>query len=390
MIFGLFGSKKGKGFHELLAEYLLHQQVVGQIAKAQSLQKLGRGQEAGVLLRETEKKIVAQIRAQPNDKQGHLLLAMFYVETGVVDLAEKTIEQLLGHREFQLTEDERFVLSAELQKIKRQRPIDERGKGGPEGFTTIYCCQHCGRLHNFASMPCPHCDRCPETIDQTARSLILSNAHFKVPALLLLAREMEKGRSASDVIPNLAQDIRTYLSSAERKEAVTKVLAILNENKHKHHRSLAQVRACADCGHRILLSAAEKCDKCDSTTDWPEAVRVLVCMDNLLWLFEQRAEPVGSESLSEFVCVLVGMTNNLLRKQEVPSSSIRRYALDLLGNAGVIADLGKGAIIETKNPQQLKIYLVKDSMREDSESFGMFWYKELEYFAQRMVGGVEA
>ncbi|MGE0556759.1 MAG: hypothetical protein AB7E73_14010 [Burkholderiales bacterium] len=390
MIFGFLGSKKSKGFHELLAEYLLHQQVVGHIAKAQSLQKLGRGQEANMLLRETERKIVAQIQAHPRDKQGHLLLAMFYTETGVVDLAEKTIERLLGNREFQLSEDERFVLSAEMQKIKRQRPIDERRKGGPEGFTTIYCCQHCGRLHNFVSMPCPHCDWCPETIDQTARSLILSNAHFKVPALLLLSREMEKGRPANDVVPNLAQDARTYVASGERKEAVTKVLSLLNENKRKHHRSLPQVRACNNCGHRILLSSAEKCDKCDSTTDWPDAVRTLVCMDNLLWLFEQRAEPAATESLSELVCVLVSMTNNLLRKQETPQSDVRRYALDLLGKAGAIADLGKGAIIETKNPQQLKIYLVKDSMREDSESFGLFWYKELEYFAQKMVNGVEA
>lgn len=29
-------------------------------------------------------------------------------------------------------------------------------------------------------------------------------------------------------------------------------------------------------------------------------------------------------------------------------------------------------------------------MREDSESFGLFWYKELEYFAQKMVSGIEA
>lgn len=80
----------------------------------------------------------------------------------------------------------------------------------------------------------------------------------------------------------------------------------------------------------------------DEGSEWPDAVRTLVCMDNLLWLFEQRAEPAATESLSELVCALVGMTNNLLRKQEGPPSNVRRYTLDLLGKAGAIADLGKG------------------------------------------------
>lgn len=388
-MFGLFGSKKkDKGFSELLAEYVVHQQVVGHLSKAASLQKLGRREEAAQVLTATEQMILAQLRKAPRDKQAHLLLAMFYVETEKVDRAQATLAEALNSNLYVLTDEERLVLAAELQKLQRQQPLEQRSKEGPVGFTTIYGCQNCGRLHNFVSMPCPHCDWHPTTLEQTARSLVLSNAHFKIPALLLLAREMTNGRPASDVVPNLLQDGKTYLSVPEQARMVEKVLGLLVENAHKHHRLFADVRGCPNCGENVLISAAEECGKCKSNLDWPDVVRTIACMDNLLWLLEQRSEPTASAQFSEFVCVLVSMVNNLMRKQESPPDKVRQYALRLIGELGAIADLGKGAVIETKNPNQLKIYLVKDSMREDSQDFGMFWYKELEFFVAKMNSGV--
>jgi hypothetical protein len=53
-----------------------------------------------------------------------------------------------------------------------------------------------------------------------------------------------------------------------------------------------------------------------------------------------------------------------------------------------IADANRGAIIDTTNPEKLKIYLVKESMLEDSEQFGLFLYSELEFFAKIMINGV--
>lgn len=34
--------------------------------------------------------------------------------------------------------------------------------------------------------------------------------------------------------------------------------------------------------------------------------------------------------------------------------------------------------------------ILQDSMREDSQDFGMFWYRELEFFVTKMKGGVNA
>jgi hypothetical protein len=152
---------------------------------------------------------------------------------------------------------------------------------------------------------------------------------------------------------------------------------------------MSMLRECTNCGTRVLASDAKHCEKCDQPVSWPDAIRALACMDNLLWLFEQRVEVSPSEEFSEFVCLLVRMTNNLLRKQEDPLDAHRKYALDLLEKMGVISDLNCGAIIETRNPRELEIYFVKDSMLEDTATFGLFLWNELKLFVGKMVRGIK-
>jgi uncharacterized protein with PIN domain len=387
MVFGFFGPKKKKEtMADLLAEVLTYQQLLKHLAKAQSLQKLDRKNEADQVVQECERMLEHYLSQNRHDKDAHMMLALFYYETGMVDRAETLIDRLLKSAEFQLTDQERLILSGELQKIRRERPLDRRPTGSPEGFTQVYCCQNCGRLHNFVSMPCPHCDWSPQTFDEAARSIVLSNSHFKIPDLLVLSREISKGRRADDVVPNLRKDGQTYLTKANH--AVEQVFSLLRQNEHKNHRSLKTVRECANCGGRVLFSGAEECEECRARVNWPDAVRALACMDNLLWLLEQRVEVSSSREFSDFVCVLVSMTNNLLRKQEPPSDRYRKYILNLLASMTVISDMNNGAVIETKNPRDLKIYLVKDKMRNDSETFGLFLFRELELFIEKMIHGI--
>ena len=389
MMFGLFGSKKKKeNVADLLAEFVTYQQLVGRINKAQSLQKLNRVDEAQQVLLEAERMAKNYLNQNPKEKKAHMMLVLFYSEIGSFEQAEPIIQRLLTSGEFQLNDEEKLILSAELQKIQRQRPANQRTVGGPAGFTQIYCCANCGRLHNFVSMPCPHCDWSPQTIDETARSIILSNSHFKVPALLTLAREMANGRTANDIVPNLVNDGKTYLSIQKQKQLVEQVFSMLRKNEHKNYRSLNMVRECPDCGNRVLFSGSEECEKCGELVNWPDALRILACMDNLLWLFEQRVEVSSSDAFSDFVCILVAMTNNLLRKQKFPSLRDRQYSLKLLTDIGAVCDLNKGAVIDTKNPKELKIYLIKDNMREDSETYGLFMFKELEFFVGKMTNGI--
>lgn len=341
----MFGSKKNKeNLADLLAEFVTYQQLVGHISKAQSLQKLDRVDEARKVLLEAERMATNYLSQNPHEKKAHMMLILFYSKVGVFDQAEPIIHRLLSSGEFQLNDEERLILSAELQKIQRQRPANQRAADSPEGFTQIYCCANCGRLHNFVSMPCPHCDWSPQTIEETARSIILSNSHFKVPALLMLAREMANGRAAEDVVQNLSTDGKTYLSVPEQKQVVEQVFSMLRKNEHKNHRSLTMVRECSGCGIRILFSGAEECEKCGKPVSWPDAIRTLACMDNLLWLLEQRVEVSSTDAFSDFVCILVAMTNNLLRKQEAPSIRDRQYSLHLLTDVGGFFDLNKAQL----------------------------------------------
>lgn len=389
MIFGLFDSKKKKvSVADLLAEFVTYEQVVSKITKAQSLQKLNRVDEAKQVLLEAERMAKNYLNQNPREKKAHMMLVLFYSEIGSFEQAEPIIQRLLGSGEFQLTDKERLILSGELQKFRRQRPTNQRAPDDPTGFTQIYCCAHCGRLHNFVSMPCPHCDWSPQTIEETARSIFLSNAHFKVPALLIVAREMANGRTADDVVPNLVSSGKTYLNVPDQKHVVEQVFSLLRQNEHKNHRSLDMVRECPGCGSRILFSGAEECEKCGQQVNWPDTIRILACMDNLLWLFEKRVEVSSTDVFSDFVCILVAMTNNLLRKQEVPSTRDRQYSLKLLTEMGVIGDLNNGAVIDMTNPKKLKIYLIKDNMRDDSETFGLFLIKELEFFVRNMSDGI--
>lgn len=390
MVFGFFGLKRKKGsIEDLLAEFVMYQQLLGQLSKAQSLRKLDRNDEVRQVLEATERIVTNYLQQNKSDKKAHMMLALFYNEAGMIERAETIIDRLLKSSEFELTEQERLILSGELQKIRRECSLDKRSSSETDEFTQVYCCQNCGRLHNYVSMPCPHCDWSPQTIEEAARSFVLSNAHFKVPELLILSREMANGRLADDVVPNLKKNVQTYLSIPNQRQAVEQVFSLLRQNEHKNHRSMQMVRECSSCGGRILFSGAEECEKCGDIVNWPDAVRALACMDNILWMFEQRVEASSSKEFSDFVCLIVAMTNDLLRKQESPSDQRRKYALNLLAAMGGVSDMNDGAIIETKNPRNLQIYLVKDKLLDDSETFGLFLFKELEFFAEKMAHGIK-
>lgn len=179
------------------------------------------------------------------------------------------------------------------------------------------------------------------------------------------------------------------MSVPKNREHMDYLYQLLRKDEQKQVRNMAIVRKCPECGDRKIWSTYDEiCEKCGARVRWPDAVQTLVCMDNLLSLLEQRVEPNYTESFSEFVCLLVLMVNNLFRKQENPTPEQRRYALDLLSKIGAIADKNQGAIIDTSNPQALKIYLVKSNMAEDSETFGVFLHSQLQFFIRKMMEGV--
>lgn len=389
MVFEWFrAKKKAATIADLLAEFSAYQQVIGQISKSLSLNKLGRSEEAQKIMLEAERTALDISKKAPADKRSLLLVAYFYTQVGVLGKVEAALEAVLAPGAFPLTEEERLVAGGALQNVKRQKPSGERASGGPEGFTQVYSCVNCGRLINFISMPCPHCDWVGKGLDDVARSVLLSNAHFRITQLLILAREVAGGREAIDVVPNLVRDARAYLDVPSQRDAVSRIHALLRDNVDKSRRSISETLACIGCGARIHFSGSDNCSECGEEVRWPSIVRVLSCIDNLLWLFERRVEVDSSESFSEFVCVLVSISNDILRKQELPPIAQRRYAMDLMRKVGIFYDLGKGAAVQTNHKDGLKIYLFKDNLRPDSDVYARLLDAELDRFGKAMSSGV--
>jgi len=387
MKFKWFRSRKKKDtFESVLQQQILYHQAASFLTKAASLQKLGRNDEASKIVANAEK-LIRQYAS--NDKGDQMTLAWFYLEVDAPDKAEEVINGIFSSQIFQLDRHESIVLRGALQKIQREKPHYQRTEESPKGFSQVYCCQNCGRIHRYVSMPCPYCDWSPDSIDEMARSIILSNSHFKIPSLLLLSREMAKNRTAADVVPNLMNDGKKYIRNTKQRETVEQIFTLLKQNEDKNRRDMNVVHECPCCGEWVLASLAEECNSCGEILEWSDFVRTLACIDNLLWLFEQRIELLPSEDFSEFVCLLVVMADNMLRKQETPTDQQRKYALELLSQMAAISDLNKGAIIKTGDPQKLEIYLIKDNMREDSETFGRFMYLELQAFIDKMIKGIQ-
>lgn len=382
MLFGLWKRRRSEDreIADILLNFVLRQDLLGHASKAQSLAKLGRTAEADDVVTAAERLAMAFIDEHPDEPRGRMALAMFYCSAGMEKRAEPLITRLLDVHGSALTEEQRMVLGAQLQKIRRENPSQHSN----EGFTEVYCCANCGRLHNFLSMPCPHCDWWPHNADEVAQSLVMSTAHLQIGKLILLRREMAKGRSAREVVTDMPQIEHDYLSKSDDRGCVDKILELLSRYEAMNHRSFESLRQCSECGKRIRFSCDAECEHCGAKVRWPELVRLMVCVDNLLQLAEERIEPSSGREFSELVCVLVSIANNALRKQEAPPKSVRDYALRLLSDLAVIRDMGGGAVVQTTDPLNVKILIARDKARDDSEVYGRLIAGELQCFVAAM------
>jgi len=182
-----------------------------------------------------------------------------------------------------------------------------------------------------------------------------------------------------------------YYKKPESDSNLKYMFDLLQQNANKNTRDMKMVRECPNCGDRILLSHEEECGSCGLSIGWPESIKLLVCMDNLMWLFEQKVKITNSSEFSEFVCLVELMTDKLLRKQEPPSLNQREIALRLMHEMKAITVSNGGAAIDTTNPEKLKIYVdtsIEKNLVEDNTLFGMFIHSELEFFVGNMINGI--
>lgn len=390
MIFGrLFGRQNdATDLAATLASYMAYQRSMKGLAQISSLRKLGRHDEALDAQRTLCTFLLQNVEKERSDPQAHLLLGYFYLQTGERDQAEVTLQNILASSEFRLSSEQRLVATAELMALKRQKPAHERGAAEPQSFSEVYSCQSCGRLHNFLSLPCPNCGWYPKSVEQAAQGFYLSLDRLGAIPFLHATRNIKAGREATDAVGNLASVAAEFQSTAHGADLCRRIVKMAADDSQVNQHNLTALRCCENCGARVPYSFSETCEQCDSPVDWPQFVRAMVCLDNLLFLFEERIEPTETKEFRELLSVLVYLLNQMLRKQIEPEQQHRLYALNLIQLIGSLSDINRGGVVYTETPDDLKIYLVKDRMRDDTEMYTLFLCRELEICVGYLTAGI--
>lgn len=381
-------SDDRKALRNLVSGYAAHQSVLGHLSRSQSFEKLGRTAEAAAAKVEAKTAALRHAKQNPSDAQAQLLYAVYLVESQSIDEALVYLPAMLARKDLRLTAEARSQVEAELFAIRRQHPARTSAPEAKEGFTTVYTCQSCGRLHNYVSLPCPHCGWHPETLNETARAVVMSTFHAEIPLLLSVSRAIQSGRPAEQVVGNLLELADGYLKSPGHRKIIEDVFNIAQEDSGKTQHRIEPLRQCASCGARIMYSHADVCTSCKSEIELPDILRLLVCADNLLWLLEHRIECSKKPEFSEFVSVLVAFVNEILRRQSEPSCTNRKHGLDILRTLKVLADVNQGAVVSLKNDDSLEIHVIKDRATDESQTYGVFIYHELSAFIKYMKVGV--
>lgn len=375
-------KKSSVDLEKMVKNYIFFQQVDGKVKKALSLAKLGRSAESKSLLQEIENELKSNIKSHPNDFHACLFLALFYIETDNSSSAISILQMIINSFSSSLSNDVLLTIQSELQKLIRAQPVSLEEK--KITYTLVHCCYNCGRLINYISVPCIYCEWAPKTIEDLSRSMLICSQYLGIPFMLSFARSVANGKRPNDIIGNIEESAAKFRSNPTNLFIVKDLFENLKKDKDRLSRPLNSIRRCPFCQNQILFCQAENCTKCGKILDLPEIVRLLLCADNLLWFFENRAEIIEADEFTEFICFLVSLVNDILRKQVTPPLVQRQYAISLLSKITAIFDKNKGGVIQTSNPSSLKVFIVEADMLEDTKSYTMFVYNELLFFVKLM------
>lgn len=375
----LFGRRKASSLEDISDLADPSGEVKRVVAKARSLASLARHTEARQAFQRAEAIAIEAGTRSSGRKHSKLLQAFVLMEANDVERATNILRELKADFGAELTEVEANVIDGLLLKQSRENRANEGDVQHALGFTTVFCCQNCGRLHNYITLPCPSCEWVPNSRVTIAKGVILSNLHIQVPALLVLSRQMATGRAPREVVKDLDNSCQQYLESPAGEKAVALLEHLISEEAGEPRRRIVDVRQCEMCRDNVLYSADAHCKRCGGEIRWNDRRRMMLCIDSLLALCEQRVEIRSPDQLAEFVCILVSILNGLLRKQELPSPTTCRYLLQVASRMTAIADKNLGAVIETSKAPEIKVHFIRDRMDDDSVESGTWLAQELDY-----------
>lgn len=242
----------------------------------------------------------------------------------------------------------------------------------------IFGCFGCGRLNYRMTDLCIHCGWAPKSVHELARSASLGTPTQTVSNLLIFAREVANGASPKDVVLNLEDVTNDNLKSLPGIEMMFKKS---QECVYKRGRIINKLRKCKSCNKFIIRSTLDKC-KCGQSLDWNQSERALICIDIILWLFEQKImPPENADDFSHFVGYLVMLSDELLRKHRVITKKDKEVLTYFLTHINFIDNAG-AIYLKIEDLDKVVVNLVKDRAQEDSEFIALYMQEEFEHLAK--------
>jgi predicted RNA-binding Zn-ribbon protein involved in translation (DUF1610 family) len=243
----------------------------------------------------------------------------------------------------------------------------------------VHLCISCGRLINFLTIRCPHCDYIPNSQRDLAASIILSKRHLDIPQLIDISRRFNEGECFSDMVGNLEQKVDEMLvPNSEKSKEIEGMEIYIRQKQHVHYPSIPDLQFCENCGSQLYFFEPEEsydvCEKCGeeiSLTPVEHAIRNLA---HLLELIEERVDLNDLERLSKFICLTVYMLTLLIEKKGMDIKTKKR-ALSLLADIEIINTINRSSVIEIDN---LTLHVIAENSSEESLALDAMLFAEFQ------------
>ena len=262
-------------------------------------------------------------------KDAFQMLQELAVKAGNAQLAKQAFDEEVRARQ----------LEAAIGQSLKDRVIE----------SIIHTCQSCGNTILFIGSHCPHGRFAPSNEEEVTIGSILSTAQCRVPTLLEISREIQKGRKPMDFIPELADSVREAPDGH-----ADAVLSKLERFKADDHLDSRTIEACPHCDAVSNPSWMRECHACKAPLDRPELVELLICISHLLQHLIWNIHRETSEPFSDFVILLVNVWGRIIRHQTGPTEAERKWVHQLLVKINPIWTENRGGLIEVHSLSHIR------------------------------------
>lgn len=302
-----------------------------------------------------------------------------------IDLAQKSgnkdVEGFAGAALFQV---QRLQGSTGDEVVDTKKPLTQAEYRAFQRQTLeqiFYVCQSCGHLNLMVGEHCCYCQFAPQNLTDAKLSMTLTTMYFRVPTMLGIALEIQRGNKPHEFIEGLS----TILNSIESDQGI---LEKIQRGEEDDHLDFKAIDHCPSCDKRIWASTADACPHCHATLGRPALQKLAICVDRILQQFVWTARRSDSKEFEQFIILLVNMKYSLVRAQMGPTDAQRHMATELIIKLSPLYTQNGGGAVWVKNADKVISEVIDPSVHEHLEATINAFRDELRHFLHLMSDAV--